>query len=160
MLEGWSRYMAARSDIENALQSAMLALAKLGKTCEVSAEDIAKWFEADTLYPDITLDEVLKDPWLVVHEIVEIDAVKKAGLVLTKDVIITHLAEVDRAHYEAAMIELKIAAKNKDATHLMDRIPDIRNWSKDPHVLPEMRARYARLCSETEQALRTIENEE
>jgi len=55
---------------------------------------------------------------------------------------------------------LKIAAKYNDAAHLRDRIPDIRSWSKDPHVLPEMRARYARLCSETEQALRTIENEE
>lgn len=152
--------MAANSDIENALQSAMQVLARLGRTCDVSAEDVAKWFEADTMYPDITLDEVLKNPWLVVHEIVEIDAVKKAGLVLTKDVIIANPEEVDRAHCEAATVELRIAAKNKDAAHLRDRIPDIRGWSKDPHVLPEMRARYARLCSETEQALRTIENEE
>jgi hypothetical protein len=55
---------------------------------------------------------------------------------------------------------LKIAEKSKDAAHLRDRIQDIRSWSKDPQVLPEMRARYARLSSETEQALRTIENEE
>jgi len=152
--------MAERSSIENALQSATLALSKIGTTCDVSAEDIVNWFEADTLYPDITLDEVLKNPWLVVHEIVEIDAIKKAGLVLTKDVMIAHQEEVDLAHYEAAKIELRIAAKNRDATHLRDRIPDIRRWSKDPKVLPVMKTRYVRLCSETEQALRTIENEE
>ncbi len=110
--------------------------------------------------PDITLDEVLKNPWLVVHEIVEIDAIKKAGLVLAKDVTIAHPEEVDRAHYETAKIELRIAAKNRDARHLRDRIPGIRSWSKDPQVLPEMRTRYVRLCSETEQALRTIENGE
>jgi len=152
--------MATRSDIENALQSATQVLGRLGRTCDVSAEDVAKWFEADTLYPDITLDEVLKNPWLVVHEIVEIDTVKKAGLVLTKDVITANPEEVDRAHYEAASVELKIAAKYKDAAHLRDTIPAIRRWSKDTQVLPEMRARYAQLCSETEQALITIENEE
>jgi hypothetical protein len=69
--------MPDRSRIENALQSTMLALAKIGRTCDVSAEDTVKWFDADTLYPDITLDEVLNNPWLVVHEIAEIDAVKK-----------------------------------------------------------------------------------
>ena len=152
--------MAKRSDIENALQSATQVLGRLSRTCDVSAEDVAKWFEADTLYPDITLDEVLKNPWLVIHEMVEIDTVKKAGLVLTKDVMIANPDEVDRAHHETATVELRIAAKCNDAAHLRDRIPDIRSWSKDPHVLPEMRARYARLCSETEQALRTIENEE
>lgn len=112
------------------------------------------------MYPDITLDEVLENPWLVIHEIVEIDAIKKAGLVLTKDVIITHPDEVNRTHYEAAKIELRIAAKNKDGAHLMDRMQDIRNWSKDAQILPDMRAKYARLCRETEQALITIENEE
>ena len=152
--------MAERSDIENALQSAMLALAKIGATCDVSAEDIIRWFEADTLYPDITLDEVLKNPWLVVHEIVEIDAIKKTGLVLTKDAILAHPEEVDRAHYEAAKIELRIAAKNSDVAHLRDRIRDVRNWGKDPQVLPGMRTRYMRLRSETERTLRTIENEE
>jgi len=152
--------MATKEEIENALQSATQVLRRFGRTCDVSSEDIAKWFEADTLYPDITLDKVLKNPWLVVHEIVEIDTVKRAGLVLTKDVIVTHTEQVDRAHLEAAVVELKIAAKNMDGAHLRDRIPDIRNWSKNPHVLPEMRARYARLCSETEQALRTIENGE
>jgi len=152
--------MATREDIENALQSATQVLRGFGRTCDVSSEDIAKWFQADTLYPDITLDEVLRNPWLVVHEIVEIDAVKRAGLVLTKDVIVTHPEQVDRAHLEAAVVELKIAAKNMDKAHLVDRIPDIRSWSKDPRVFPEMRARYARLCSETEQALRTIENGE
>jgi len=152
--------MATKDDIENALQSATQVLGRFGRTFDVSAEDMAKWFAADTLYPDITLDEVLKNPWLVVHEIVEIDAVKRAGLVLTKDVIVTHPEEVDRAHLEAAIVELKIATKNMDKAHLKDRIPNIRSWSKDPQVLPEMRAIYARLCRETEQALRTIENEE
>ena len=138
----------------------MLALVEFGKTCEVSAEDIARWFEADTLYPDVTFDDVLRNPWLVTHEIVEIDAVKKVGLALSKDVILANPDEVDRAHLTAATIELRIAAKKKDAAHLRERIPDIRNWTMDPNVLPEMKAKYARLCKETEQALRTIENEE
>lgn len=93
------RLIATRSDIENAVQSAMQILRRFGRTCDVSAEDITKWFEADTLYPDMTLDEVLKNGWLVVHEIVEIDTMKKGGLVLTKNVIIGHPEQVDLAHF-------------------------------------------------------------
>ena len=77
-------------------------MGRFGRTCDVSAEDVAKWFEADTLYPDVTLDEVLKNTWIVVHEIVEIDAVKKAGLILARDVIVANPEEVDRANHEAA----------------------------------------------------------
>jgi hypothetical protein len=138
----------------------MLALEGIGVVCDASAEGIARWFDADTMCPDKTLDEVLGNPWLVVHEIVEIDAIKKAGLALTKEVMVVHPDEVDRAHCEASRIELKIATKDKDAAHFGDRILDIRRWSKDPNVLPGMRTRYARSCSDTEQALITIKNEE
>lgn len=149
--------MASRTDIESAVQSAKARLEADGTSCGVSADDLSRWFEADTLYPDISLDEVLANPWLVIHEIVEIDAIKKRGMKLTKDVIIKHPDEVDNAHYEAAVIELRIAAEEKDAKHLRERIPDIRHWSEDPQVQPEMKAKYARLCLDTERALKRIE---
>jgi hypothetical protein len=152
--------MTSGSQIEGALQSGKQVLAGFGRHCWVSADDLKKWFDADTLYPDVTLNDVLENPWLVIHEIVEIDAVKRAGLQLSKDVIIANSDVVERAHYEAAKIELEIAIENRAAVHIRDRIPDIRNWSKDEHVLPKMRMRYERLCSATEQALRTIEDGE
>lgn len=152
--------MASRKEIEAAVRSARTALEEAGLSCDVTAGDLSRWFEADTQYPDITLDEVLRNPWLVIHEIVEIDAVKRGGLVLTKDVIIEHPEEVDRAHCEAATIEMEFAAKKRDAAHLRDRIPDVLKWSKDASVKPEMKTKYARLHRDAVRALRKIENEE
>jgi len=43
----------------------------------VSAEDLIKYFEAETPYTDISSTEVLKEPLLVVHELVELSEAKK-----------------------------------------------------------------------------------
>lgn len=76
----------------------------------------------------------------------EIDEIKKIGLDMhKKDVIISNLRLVDRAHLKAAQIEMEIAYAMKNRAHIAEMIHAIGNWSKDPLVEPEMRERYAKM---------------
>ncbi len=136
------------SQLEEKLREGRELLDSHGHKCDVSPADFDAWFQADTPYPDISMDEVLLNPMLVVHELVEIDEVKRLGLALTKDVIVSNLGLVDRAHLKAAEVEIKIAAALKNVNHLVERIKDVRAWSRDPLTEPEMRRRYAHLAEE------------
>jgi len=141
-------------DIERAVSEGLETLRSHGHFCDVSAADLELWFCADTPYPDIGIEDVIRNPFLVVHEIVEIDEVKKMGLDIgRKDVIISDMELVDRAHLKAAQIEIEIAYATKNRAHLAERIHDIGNWSKDPLVEPEMRARYAKMHHEARRML-------
>ncbi len=142
------------------LETAQQTLRNLGKTCNVSAKDLEAWFKADTPYPDISLDEVLRSPWLVIHEIVEIDSVKRKGLMIAKDTILKNLALVDEAHFEATVVEIEAALRGQDSTYLRGRVGDLVRWAKDPRVQPEMKRRYRRLLEDTERALININNNE
>jgi hypothetical protein len=131
-------------DVEHAVSEGLKTLRSHGHFCDVSAADLECWFRADTQYPDIGIEDVIRNPLLVLHEIVEIDEVKKMGLDINKkNVIISNLELVDKAHLKAAQIEIEIAYATKNRAHLSERIHDIGNWSKDPTVEPEMRTRYA-----------------
>lgn len=141
-------------DIERAVSEGLKTLRSHGRSCDVSAADLKRWFRADTPYPDIGIKDVIRNPLLVVHEIVEIDEIKKMGLDMgKKDVIISNLELVDRAHLKAAQIEIEIAYATKNRAHLAERIHDIGNWSKGPLVEPEMRTRYARMHKEARSML-------
>ena len=142
----WSRIMADFTDIERAVSDGLKTLRSHGHSCDVTAADLELWFRADTPYPDIGIEDVMRNPLLVVHEIVEIDEIKKMGLDMgRKDVIISNLELVDKAHLKAARIEIEIAYAMKNRAHIAEMINAIGNWSKDPLVEPEMRARYAKM---------------
>ncbi len=149
-----------RSQLVRAMEAAEGVLESLGKRCNVSPDELIAWFETDTQYPDITLGEVLRSPWLVIHEIVEVDEVKRKGLTIAKNTILRNPAIVDEAHFTAAVVELRAAIDGKDSAYLRARIEDVRRWAKDPLVPPEMKKRYQSLAEETEHALITIENGE
>jgi len=116
-----------------------------GVACSATADDLIAWFNADTLYPDISLDEVLGEPLLVVHELVEISEVKKMGLSLTKDVILKNPEAVDRAHCLATLAELRMADELGNLEHVRRRIRSIEDWVNDPVSTDECRAEYARI---------------
>lgn len=141
------------SQLEGKLREGLELLESHGHECDVSPADFCLWFRADTPYPDISMDEVLQNPLLVVHELVEIDEVKRLGLALTKDAIISNLELVDKAHLKAAEVEMKIATAMKETAHLADRLRDIRAWSQDSLTEPDMRKRYEHLAEEVSRAL-------
>ena len=103
---GGGNQMATNPEIDQAVQEAKQLLDYHGYACAATAADLRQWYEADTPFDDnFGLDEVLRHPLLVTHELVEIDNVKRMGLSLTKDVIVTNLEKIDDAHLIATKAE-------------------------------------------------------
>jgi len=142
--------MAWSSEVNRAVEEAKQLLRDHGYDCNTTAEDLVRWFKADTPFDEnFGLDEVLKEPLIVVHELVEIENVKKMGLALKKDVIVKNLEKVDDAHMIATEVELRLAASMKDVKHLRGRLENIRMWSEDDTVTPENKKKYRLMYSET-----------
>lgn len=143
-------------DLENVakkVEKAKETLKEHGYTCNVLAEDFIEWFKTDTIVDDIELDEVLKEPFLVIHELVEIGEVKRMGLKITKDVIIKNPEKIERAHLKAAKIEFEIAEELGDYSHLEKRLKHVKAWCNDPTVPSEYREKYRELYNKTEQII-------
>lgn len=150
-------WMARSSEVSRVVELARQLLRDHDYNCTATAKDLRLWFEADTPYDEnFGLDEVLKNQLIVVHELVEIETVKKMGLALTKDVIVKNLEKVDDAHMIATEVELRIAASIKDVRHLRDRLENIRMWSEDDTVTPENKKKYRRMHLETSRVLEDL----
>ncbi len=146
--------MARSSEVNRVVEAARQLLRDHHYNCTTTADDLQRWFEADTPFDEnFGLDEVLKNQLIVVHELVEIENVKNMGLALTKDVIIKNLEKVDDAHMIATEVELRLAASIKDVRHLKNRLENIRMWSEDDTVTPENKKKYRRMHSETSRVL-------
>ena len=111
-------------------------LEQYGFKVDVTPEDLILYFQATTFYDTIPLEEVLKNPFLVIHELIELHELKKRGLKITKDIIIKNIEAVYNAHLIAAEVELFIAHKMGAKSHIRNRIRDIKNWIEDP-LLPK-----------------------
>jgi hypothetical protein len=146
--------MARASEVKKAVENARRLLQSHGFDCETTAEELVQWFQADTPYDkDMKVDDILETPLIVAHELVEIDNVKRMGLVLTKHVIVENLQKVDDAHMKAAEVELQLAVSLRDIAHIKERLDDIKAWSEDLSVTPENRDGYRKMYAETLKAL-------
>lgn len=140
--------------MRDAVENARKLLQNHGYDCLTTADDLVLWFEADTPYDQgFGLKEAIAIPLIVVHELVEVENVKKMGLRLTKGVIINNMGKVDNAHLKATEIELDIAESTGNVEHIRDRLKDISVWIKDPSVTPKNKARYRNL---RERYVRTV----
>jgi len=147
--------MADLAKVQRVVSDTRRFLAEHGVECSSTADDLVAWFQADTPYPDITLDEVLDQPLLVVHELVEMDEVKKMGLKFTKDVILKNPEAVDRAHCLATLVELRMSMELGDVEHVRRRIESIASWIDDPLSTDECRAEYSRIYAIAKSMLET-----
>jgi hypothetical protein len=136
------------SEVLKAVENAKRLLRNRGYDCQVTPEELVQWFKADTPYDqDFGLEKVIANPLIVVHELVEIENVKRMGLALTKDVIMRNLNKVDDAHLKAVEIELQLAKSTKDVEHIRDRLEDIKTWIEDPSVTPKNKESYRKLLT-------------
>ena len=127
------------------------------------AEELEAWLRTDTPYPNPEPGELLDSPFLVVHEIVEIDEARRHGLRITKDVIVRHLEAINDAHLVAAEVELRVAAVEREVAYVEARSLDVRSWCEDPLLTPAQRTRYEafrdRVARWLEQARRGVPEE-
>jgi hypothetical protein len=152
--------MATREEIQAAVVKAKELMLDCGLDVDATTEDLIEWFDTELPIPDIALDDIVIDPLLVVHELVEIDEVLKMGLTLAKDMIKRNPEKVDDAHLKAAAIEMKIAHSIGAAEHLRDRIGDIESWCVNKALSESRRADYRRLLKRTEDYLSELEHKQ
>jgi len=137
-------------ELREAVDAARRLLKAQGRECSTTPAELKAWFEAETPYDDISLEEVLRNPYLVVHELVEVEEVRRKGLVLGKRTIVDNLEGVDEAHLVATRLELRCAYAEGDSGHIRSRIPDIVAWMDDPGVSRLQKDEYRRLLAEAE----------
>lgn len=146
--------------MRKAVENARKLLRNHGHDCHVTPEDLVQWFEADTPYDQgFGLKEAIAIPLIVVHELVEIENVKRMGLRLTKDVIVNNLNRVDDAHLKATEIELELAESTKNVEYIRDRLKDMNGWIKDPSVTPENKESYRKLHARYVRTLKRFSKE-
>ncbi len=114
------------------MQAGNALLARHGFAARGTAGELRDWLQTDTPYPNPEPDDLLNSPFLVVHEIVEIDEAKRRGLRITKDVIVRNMETINDAHLAAAQVELRIAAAEGAVAYVESRLADLRGWCEDP----------------------------
>ena len=123
--------------VEQKVSEAKQILKKYNLKVDVDPEDLISYFQATSPTGDTTtLNDVLKNLFLLVHELVEINELKKRGLSITKDVIVKNIDTVYNAHLIATEVELYIAYKHDALKHIRNRIKNIESWLEDP-LLPK-----------------------
>ncbi len=126
------------SEIQERLEKAKETLKEHGYLCDVSAREVKKYLQADTYYETLSMDDILKDPYLVIHEVVEVNEILKRGLKITKDVIIKNYEKVMEAHLTAAEVELEISKKMGNYENIETKIKYIKGWEEDPLLTDEI----------------------
>jgi hypothetical protein len=152
--------MATRAEIDAAVDKAKELLLDSGIDVDATTDDLIEWLDTELPIPDIALGDVVIDPLLVVHELVEIDELLKMGLTLAKDVIKRNPEKVDGAHLKAAAVEMNIAHSIGAAEHLRTRIKDMETWCVDKALSESRRAEYRGLLKTTEYYLFDLERKQ
>jgi hypothetical protein len=145
--------MVSMDEVRTAVDNAKLILSNCGVDVDVTADQLWDWFDTELPIPDIELGDVILDPLLVVHELVEIDEVLKMGLVITKDIVIRNPKKIDDAHLKATRVELMVAKSVGATEHLKDRILDIEKWCQDKTLTESRRAEYRDLLDQAKKCV-------
>lgn len=140
-------------DINDAVENAKRLMADVYCYCYAGPEDLKTWFLTDSVYPDIGLEDVLKEPLYVVHELVEISEFRKTGLPVTKDVFTRYPEETEQAHYIAAIVEMAVALSIRNYEHIEKRLKHIKGWTTDKKTHPKYKPLYAELYKKTKKAI-------
>jgi hypothetical protein len=147
--------MASDIEVRESVARAKRLLRSNGIRCMTTTSDLKAWFETDTPFEDTRLEDIIGNPLIVIHELVEIEEVKKRGLKISKNTIVDNLGEVDEAHLEATKVELMVAGAIGDRAHIESRIPDIERWIVDDTVSTLQKKRYRRLLRDAKEMART-----
>ncbi len=112
----------------------------------VTPEEILEYLNADTYENDsYTLNSILKNKYLILHEILEVCCIKKRGVDISKDVILNHRELVYECHLEAIDRELEYARKMDDREWIRARVKDMESYLDDPYLPRSLRKKVVEL---------------
>ncbi len=112
----------------------------------VSAEEIVEYLNADSYEDDLfALRDIVKNEYLLLHEIVEVCCIKKRGVKISKYVILKNPGLVYECHLKAIDRELEYAKENGDFEWISKRAKDIKSYLEDPFLPENLRDEVKRL---------------
>lgn len=126
--------MISREEIKQKVAEAKRLLKEINYESTATVDDLIAYYSADTFYEDLSLEKVLENIFLVVHELVEINEIKHQGLKITKDVIIKNHEKIYEAHLIATEKELEVAFRQGVIQHILNRKRDVESWLNDPYL--------------------------
>ena len=98
----------------------------------ILAIELISYFSGDAPSGDTTtIRDVINSKWLLIHEIIEIDELKKMGFIISSKLLYDHPEEVFQAHLKATEYELLFALKEGDFSWLKKRLKNIEDWLED-----------------------------
>ncbi|MGB9675749.1 MAG: hypothetical protein ACPL0C_00995 [Candidatus Bathyarchaeales archaeon] len=104
----------------------------------ISPREFYEYMTGETPTGDIiTLEDVLCNEFLMVHEVVEISELKKMNVPINKQTIVKFYPQVYEAHFTALNYELTYALNKKDYEWLKRRIENFQSQLDDPYLPPE-----------------------
>ena len=84
-----------------------------------------------------TLEDVLQNEFLMLHEVVEISELKKKNVPIDRQTILKFYPEVYMAHFTALDYELTYALEKKNYEWFKRRFRNLRSQLDDPYLPPE-----------------------
>ena len=78
-----------------------------------------------------TIIDVLDNDYLMIHEVVEIDELKKMGIQINNRTVMDFFSKVLEAHYAATEYEFEYALRKKDYGWLEARVRLAESWLED-----------------------------
>lgn len=114
----------------------------------VTATELLAYFDGPAPSGDeTTLEDVLNNRWLLVHELVEISELKKMGLRISAQLLWDHEEEVDLAHMTATEYELQLAHQAGDNNWVSRRLQGVYGWMQDESTVEVLKERCRQLLS-------------
>jgi len=134
------------AEIDAKIRKAKKALKQLGYIAEnVSAKEFHDYMTGEIFSEDkTTLSDVLDSDFLTIHELVEINELKKMGRTINKRVIVeSPKTLIYKAHFTAIELELNYALLKKDYLWIRKRLEGHKTsvLEDDPNLPEELRPR-------------------
>ncbi len=147
-------------EIDSKLRETKGTLKRLGcAELNVSTQEFSDYMTADTFSGDtITLRDVLGNKFLMIHELVEISELKKAGKIISKKIIVNSPKNVIYdAHFAALEAELNYALQSGDTYWVKLRLKQHKTGvlDDDPNLPKELRPRAEMLLRKFDKLIET-----
>ena len=113
-------------------------LDKYGYRCYASLSELEVFLTAETIYPDASIEEILGNEALLLHELIELCEIKKLGVKVSWKMFIKHPTEAYIAHLSSLRIELPIALEENWVEFIEMYAESIKTYLEDPYLPREL----------------------
>lgn len=123
-----------------------------------TVKELLTYLSAQTYEEDrLRAEDIVRNEYLMLHELVEIAVLKRMGWEITRDVIVRAYPDTYKAHLVAMRAELEFARRRGDRAWLARRLRDLKSYLSDPYLPRELIGEVRRLISDVERWLRELE---